>query len=51
MKLKIDFWHKSTKETFDKFKKELKEKSTLTEKEINEWLEILYYAVSEEYGN
>ena len=50
MKLKINFWHKSNEETFNKFKKELKEKSTLTEKEINEWLEKLFYAVADDFG-
>lgn len=50
-KWNIDFWKTSTKKTFDEIRKELKEKSELTDNEIKEILECLYYAVSEEYGN
>ena len=47
----IDFWKKSTKKTFNEIRQELKEKSELSDEEIKEMLECLYYAVSEEYGN
>ena len=47
----IDFWKKSTKEAFNEVRKELQEKSELSDTEIKELLEGLYYAVSEEYGN
>lgn len=46
----IEWWHNSNKITFQEVEKILLSKG-LSEKESDEILEMLYYAVSNEYGN
>ncbi len=51
MKLDIDFYKSSTKKAFLEAKEELMNNCKYNEKKANEFLENLYYAVSNEYGN
>lgn len=50
MSLDIEFWNKSTEKCFKNFSKELKNRSDLTDEEIKDWLEGIYYAVASEFG-
>ncbi len=51
MKLDIDFYKKSTKKAFLQAKKELIDNCKYNEKKANDFLEGLYYAVANEYGD
>lgn len=50
IKFDIEFWHSDTEKEFKKIRKELVERSNMTQKEATELLEGLYYLVANEYG-
>lgn len=51
IKMDIEFWKKSTAETFLKAKETLIEECKYSEEQANSFLENLYYAVANEYGD